>query len=70
MTVEQAAEYTHLSPVYIYELVRKKKIPYYKPKGRLYFKQDELEGFIFRNRVAADYEVSDMADAILNGEAK
>jgi excisionase family DNA binding protein len=72
MTLKQAAEFTQYSEPYIYELVRKKQIPHYKPqggKGHIFFKKSELEEFIFRNRISADYEVSNTADAILNGEA-
>jgi hypothetical protein len=57
--------------MYLYELVRKKQIPHYKGqggRGRIFFKQSELEEFIFRKRISANYEVSEKADAILNGE--
>ena len=57
LTVDEASAFTGLSRNYIYKLVHQRKIPYYKPlRGRLFFKQDELEGFIFRNRQAAEYE--------------
>lgn len=57
LTIEEAAQFTGLKKNYLYKLVCQKKIPHYKPlNGRLYFKQDELEGFIFRNRQAAIYE--------------
>jgi len=57
LTVDEAATYTGLSRNYIYKLIHLKKIPYYKPlNGRVYFKPDELEKFIFRNKQAADYE--------------
>lgn len=56
-SVNEAAVFTGLSKNYLYKLVHQKKIPYYKPLGgRVFFKQDELEAFIFRNRQAADYE--------------
>ena len=42
---------------YVYQLIHKKKIPYYKPSGgRVFFRQSELEEFLSRNRHAADYE--------------
>ncbi|MDR2500117.1 MAG: helix-turn-helix domain-containing protein [Treponema sp.] len=70
MTVEQAAAFLGFSKHYIYQLVSKGKIPYYKPlKGRVYFKRGDLLGFIYRNRAAADYEIAEQADAVLNGEA-
>jgi len=57
LTVDEAAMFTGLSKNYIYKLIHQQKVPYYKPLGgRVFFKQDELEAFIFRNRQNADYE--------------
>jgi excisionase family DNA binding protein len=64
-------ELTGYSRSYIYKLTHMKKIPCYKPTGgRLFFCESEIMDFLSRNRQAADYEVSEQADAILNGEAK
>jgi excisionase family DNA binding protein len=67
LTVDGAVAFTGLKKNYVYKLIHLKKIPYYKPagrKGRVYFKQEELENFIFRNRQSADYEVvAEAADA-------
>ena len=66
-SIEEAAAFTGLSKAYIYKLIFLKKIPHYKPLGgRIFFKQSELESFIFRGRRAADYELSDRAEKILN----
>lgn len=62
----EAAEFLGLSPKYCYNLVCLGKIPYYKPAGRLYFLRADLEEYIRRGRHAADYELRDMADKILN----
>ena len=57
LTVDEAATFTGLSRHYIYKLIHQKKIPHYKPNGgRVFFKQKELEDFIFRNRQATNYE--------------
>jgi len=57
LSVVEAAAFTGLSKNYIYKLVCQKRIPFYKPMGgRVFFKQDELERFIFRNRSGASYE--------------
>jgi len=57
LTVNEAVEFTGLSRHYIYKLIHQKKIPHYKPNGgRIFFKQSELEQFLFRNRQSADYE--------------
>jgi excisionase family DNA binding protein len=68
LTTEEAVAFIGISRSYLYKLVHQNKIPHYKPfGGKLYFKQSELENFIFRNKKAADYEVSDTANEILNG---
>jgi len=57
LSVDEAAVFTGLKKNYIYKLIHQKKIPHYKPMGgRVFFKQDELENFLFRNRQAANYE--------------
>jgi excisionase family DNA binding protein len=56
-SMNAAAAFTGLSKNYLYKLVSQKKIPYYKPLGgRVFFRQEDLENFIFRNRQSADYE--------------
>jgi len=57
LSISEAAVFTGLSKNYLYKLVSKKRIPFYKPcGGRIFFKENELEKFIFRNRQSADYE--------------
>jgi excisionase family DNA binding protein len=66
--VSEAAEFLGLSRAYIYKLIHLKKIPAYKPTGgRVFFKRAELEAFVFRGKVSADYELSAKADRLLNG---
>lgn len=67
LTVEQAAEFTGFSQAYVYKLAHLKKIPYFKPEGgKILFSLDDLKAFCFRNRSAADYELQERAEAILN----
>jgi excisionase family DNA binding protein len=69
--INKVTELTGFSRSYIYKLVHWKKIPCHRPtNGRLYFYESEIMDFLSRNRQAADYEVAEQADAILNGEAK
>ena len=57
LSVDEVAAFTGLKKNYIYKLVHEKRIPYYKPLGgRVFFKQNEIENFIFRNRQGAEYE--------------
>jgi len=70
MSVAEAAEFCGFSKTYLYKLIHLGKIPCYKPEGgRVFFKQNELEQFIFRGRKAADYELAEQADALLAGGA-
>jgi predicted DNA-binding transcriptional regulator AlpA len=69
--LSRVMEISGYSRSYIYKLVHWKKIPCHKPSnGRLFFLESEIIDFLTRNRQSADYEVSEKADAILNGEAK
>ena len=59
MTVEDVIRYTGFSRNYIYKLVHLKKIAYFKPMGgRLFFKLEDIESLIFRNRQPSDFEVN------------
>lgn len=64
--LKEAAELLGYKPSYIYYLVHYKKIPFRK-SGKLRFLKSELIEFMKRNRSAADYEVSEKANDILNG---
>ena len=55
MTVEDVIKCTGYSRNYIYKLVYLKKLACFKPLGgKLFFKLEDIENFIFRNRQAAD----------------
>ena len=67
--VDRVMQLSGYSRSYIYKLVHLKKIPVHRPNhGRLFFYESEVINFLARNRQAADYEVSEQANAILNGE--
>jgi len=67
MNIDEAADFLNYKKSYIYQLVSKKKIPCYKPTGGyLYFKQKDLEDFIFRGKISADYEIKENVEKILN----
>jgi len=67
--VKEAADFTGYSPKYIYKLVHLGMIPYFKPTGgRIWFKREDLEKFMFRGRVAADFELREQADRIMSRE--
>ena len=52
MTTTEAAKYLGLRPSYLYKLMMRRAIPYYKPNGKLvYFNRKELCKWVMRNRV-------------------
>jgi excisionase family DNA binding protein len=68
MTADMAAAFLGFKKGYLYKLVAANKIAYYRPGGKiLIFKQEDLEKYAYRNRVASRYEVREQAESILNG---
>jgi excisionase family DNA binding protein len=69
LTIDEAANFLKISKGYLYRLTSGGKIPFHKPTGkRIFFKKEELESFIWRNRVYADYEITDQANTLLNND--
>ena len=57
LTMDDAIIYTGFKRSYLHKLCHLKKIPYFKPlNGKIYFQAADLEAFVYRNRVAADFE--------------
>jgi len=68
--IKRVMELTGYSHSYIYKLVHWRKLLCHKPtNGRLYFLESEIIEFLNQGKRSADYELSKMADALLNGEA-
>jgi len=68
MGIAEAAEYTKYTVRYLYKLTSERRIPFYKPMGgRIFFKQEDLNAFMMRGRIAADYELeAEAIECILN----
>ena len=68
MTTDMAAAFLGFKKGYLYKLMAANKIAYYRPGGKiLLFKQEDLEKYAYRNRVASRYELREQAESILNG---
>jgi len=68
--IDRVMELTGYSRSYIHKLVCWKKLPCHKPtNGRLFFLESEIIEFLNQGKRSADYELSKIADAMLNGEA-
>jgi excisionase family DNA binding protein len=60
--IEEIAQYTGLSKLYIYKLTSKNSIPHYKPNGKnIYFKKEEIDNWLLRNRQATNEELESEA---------
>jgi excisionase family DNA binding protein len=71
LNTTEAAAYLNISKQNLYRLVSQRKLPCYKPEGKLiYFAVEDLNAFIYRNRVSANYELADKAEAMLNQQYK
>ena len=54
----EACEYLDLSPSYLYKLTANRKVPFYIPNGKkLYFKREELDKWLTRNKVDTAEEI-------------
>jgi excisionase family DNA binding protein len=68
LSVMEASAYTKLSKAYIYKLIHEKRISHFKPNnGKVYFLKEDLDAYIYRGRVSADYELREQAEQLLTG---
>lgn len=64
LTAEEAASYLGMSKSYLYKLTMGRKIPFYRPMGKMvYFNRKELEQWLQANRCATDEELNEQAQA-------
>ena len=64
LTTDEAASYMGVSKSYLYKLTMEKRIPHYKPMGKMcFFNRKEMERWLQANRVATDEELSQDAQA-------
>ena len=62
MTTTEAARYLGLIPSYLYKLMMRRAIPYYKPGGKLcFFAKADLDAWLTRVRVKSQSEIDSEA---------
>lgn len=60
--IDEVAIYTGLSKLYLYKLTSRKEIPYYQPQGKkIYFKREEIDKWLLRNRASTNEEIEQEA---------
>lgn len=58
LTLEETAEYLSLSKSALYKMTSNKEIPFYCPGGKkIYFKREELNNWVFNNKVESNSEL-------------
>lgn len=68
LTTTEAAKYLGLKPSYLYKLMMRRSIPYYKPNGKLcFFSKADLDTWLTNIRVKSQAEIdSDAAQYLVN----
>lgn len=62
LTSDEAAKYMGISKSYLYKLTMLRKIPHFKPMGKMcYFNRLELEQWLQSNRIATDEAIASEA---------
>ncbi|MFM4895192.1 helix-turn-helix domain-containing protein [Aeromonas caviae] len=60
LCAEECAELLGVSVSYVYRLTSEKRLPHYKPQGKkIYFKRDELLGWLLSHRISPDAELNE-----------
>lgn len=60
-SLEEAARFLHLKPATVYGLIHRRQIPYYKKRGRIYFRPEEISNWLNASRRMTLDEVSKAA---------
>lgn len=70
LNFNEACKYLDVSPSHLYKLTSTKQVPHFCPQGKkLYFKRQELDEWLQRNRQSAtDEQVTDAADLVLRSK--
>lgn len=71
LTTAEAAKYLGLKPSYLYKLMMRRAIPYYKPNGKLcFFSKADLDTWLTNIRIKSQAEIdSDTAQYLVNRRA-
>lgn len=63
LSFDEASVYTGLSKSHLYKLTSTNGVPCYKPTGKkIYFKKEELDKWLLRNKKHSHYEIDEMAE--------
>jgi excisionase family DNA binding protein len=57
LDIKEASEYLKIGVPTLYSMVSKRQLSFYKPQGKIYFKKEELDEWIFKDRYKTDGEI-------------
>ena len=62
LTTTEAAHYLGVKPSYLYKMMMRRTIPYYKPGGKLcFFAKDDLDAWLTSIRIKSQNEIESEA---------
>lgn len=71
LTFDETCEYLNVSSSFIYKLTSNHLIPCYQPNGKkLYFKRQELDEWLLRNRKSDNEEIEKTASNYIQSNSK
>lgn len=71
LNVDDLINYSGYSRSYIYKLVHRNAIPYYKPGGKnLFFKREEINEWLLQNKSKSESEIEEEAYDYINTNLK
>lgn len=71
LNFNEACKYIDVSPSHLYKLTSAKQIPHFCPQGKkLYFRRDELDDWLLRNRQATTEELEQQAPEFIKRSKK
>lgn len=67
LNFQEASQYLEVSPSHLYKLTSKRAIPHFCPNGKkLYFKREELNIWLLRNKQLSTTEIEEKAESYLS----
>lgn len=71
LNFNESAKYLDVSPSHLYKLTSSKQIPHFCPQGKkLYFKREELDEWLQRNRQATSQELEEQAASFISKKGR
>jgi len=67
LNFQEASQYLEISPSHLYKLTSKRAVPHFCPNGKkLYFKREELDQWLMRNKQLSTDEVEEKTESYLS----